>query len=308
MLPPEKIDTLIKDLGLQRVKVRDDELMASCPFAKTTHETGKDNHPSFAINIEKGVFNCFTCGEKGILEELVAKSLGISILEAIEYLEELGLSKIEILSHAYLNEEEEDIIRYIPEMVLESYNRLSKPYEMYEGIVDGHECIIYVVRDYKYRLVGAVARSKSVRWHKIMWEMKKKYFLLGEQDVKYYDDLLIVEGPGDMLAIKEAGYNNVVSLLGASMSIEQASKVERFTDNVIIWLDRDKAGFEGTRRIYNMLGSLLNLRFVDTSLMLEDENDPKDVYQKRGAEVVLDLISSSKTYLEQLYEIGESMD
>lgn len=31
----------------------------SCPFH------GEDNHPSFGVNFEEGIFNCFTCGQKG---------------------------------------------------------------------------------------------------------------------------------------------------------------------------------------------------------------------------------------------------
>jgi DNA primase len=309
-----EIDTLIKDLGLRKVKIREEEIMASCPFAKITHASGYDEHPSFSINIEKGVYNCFTCGAKGIIEDLIAKTQGISMSQAIDYLENLGLSRIEILSHTYLHEEEEEeTIRYIPEMVLENYNKLSEPYEMYEGIVDGRECVIFVVRDYKCRLVGAIARSKIDKMYKNMWEMKKKYFVLGEQDVQYFEPLVIVEGPGDMLAIKRAGFNNVVSLMGATMSIEQANKIERFTTDIIVWLDRDKAGYDGTYRIFNMLDSRLYLKFVNTSLMIgKDKEDPnfekdaKDVYEKRGSQAVLDLIFFSQTYLEQ--KLAESED
>jgi DNA primase len=305
-----QVEQLAKDLKLQRVKIKDDEIMASCPFAKISHATGIDSHPSFSINIEKGVYNCFTCGARGIIEDLVAKTFNMSMAQAIDYLEELGMSKLEIAAHSYIDfEEEEEVVRYIPEMVLENFTLIKNfDYEMYEGKVEDQDCLIYVVRDYKHRLVGALARSKEGRFHKNLWHMKKKYFLLGEQNVKYYDPLVIVEGPGDMLAIKKSGWANVVALMGASLSVEQADKIERFTDDVIVWLDRDKAGFDGTYRVFNMLDDKVDLRFVDTSQMKDDEKDSRDVLEKRGSDAVYDLILHSMTYLEQLLEDGGFME
>ncbi|MBC8229846.1 hypothetical protein H8E77_09890 [bacterium] len=48
-----------------------DELMALCPF----HEEKK---PSFSLNIEKGVFHCFGCGESGNIYHLIEHVTGLS--------------------------------------------------------------------------------------------------------------------------------------------------------------------------------------------------------------------------------------
>lgn len=43
-----------------------DELMALCPF----HE---EKYPSFSLNVEKGVFICFGCGESGNIGKIKQK-------------------------------------------------------------------------------------------------------------------------------------------------------------------------------------------------------------------------------------------
>src|SRR5690625_1630317 len=49
-------------------------LMASCPFAKWKHTSGRDRNPSFGVSInDKGLsgYNCFSCGQTGRISGLV---------------------------------------------------------------------------------------------------------------------------------------------------------------------------------------------------------------------------------------------
>ncbi|MBC8228159.1 hypothetical protein H8E77_01260, partial [bacterium] len=48
-----------------------DELMALCPF----HE---EKYPSFSLNVDKGVFYCFGCGESGNIYHLIEHITGLS--------------------------------------------------------------------------------------------------------------------------------------------------------------------------------------------------------------------------------------
>lgn len=47
----------------------ENELIGRCPF----HKGGQERKPSFAVNVEKGLFNCFTCHERGTLRQLLKK-------------------------------------------------------------------------------------------------------------------------------------------------------------------------------------------------------------------------------------------
>ena len=49
-------------------------LQFTCPF----HANGQERKPSCGMNIETGKFNCFTCGEKGSVEQFVSKCFNIA--------------------------------------------------------------------------------------------------------------------------------------------------------------------------------------------------------------------------------------
>jgi len=53
----------------------ENQIITKCPF----HKDGQERKPSFSINTGKGVFQCFTCHEKGTLRKLLQK---LSIPEA----------------------------------------------------------------------------------------------------------------------------------------------------------------------------------------------------------------------------------
>lgn len=70
-------EALIKQLLNGRdFKIRGQNLRCSCPFHN------EDRHPSFSIDLEKGMYNCFACGAKGSITNFVAEMTGISTSEA----------------------------------------------------------------------------------------------------------------------------------------------------------------------------------------------------------------------------------
>lgn len=45
------------------------QIITTCPF----HKDGQERKPSFSVNVEKGIFNCFTCHVKGSIKTLLEK-------------------------------------------------------------------------------------------------------------------------------------------------------------------------------------------------------------------------------------------
>ena len=73
----DTIDILRKfniELEREHFNSAGDELMALCPF----HE---EKQPSFSLNVEKGVFYCFGCGESGNIYHLIEHVTGLSYEE-----------------------------------------------------------------------------------------------------------------------------------------------------------------------------------------------------------------------------------
>lgn len=297
-----KNEELANNLGLRKVKIRGDEIHASCPFS-SLHFSGRDRHPSFSINISKGVFNCFSCGSRGTIEELVAHVKEIPISAACDLLESWGFSKLE----RTLNEREEEYERpeILPEGLLLYYDKVEDDFaEIYSGEVDGQDCLIYPVRRVDGKLVGALARSIKGRWHKAMWNIPKKLYLYGENLVRTEEPIIIVEGPGDAVALRKSGINNVVALIGISVSDEQVEKLLSLSSSFIVWLDKDKSGAEGMKLLWKKLDNRAYVRYVDPWKVEEIElkGDAKQVFEKFGPEKVKEIVDNAKTFLEHVVE------
>jgi DNA primase len=105
------------------------------------------------------------------------------------------------------------------------------------------------------------------------------------------DEVLIVEGYTDVMALSQSGIKNVVASLGTALTSEQIMLLGRFTKNIVLVFDSDKAGMDaslkGIERLreYNDRLDLfyennLNIRVA----VLEEGYDPADYVLKRGSE------------------------
>lgn len=72
------------------------------------------------------------------------------------------------------------------------------------------------------------------------------------------DEVVVVEGFFDCLNVWQAGYKNVIALMGCSLSAEQERLLSRF-NRIILFLDGDDAGVQATRVIADRL---VRSRFV----------------------------------------------
>jgi DNA primase len=291
---------LADNLDLKRIRIRGPEIMASCPFSYS-HTGGKDEKPSFSINIEKGVYNCFSCGTRGTIEELVSRIKSISITGALALLESWGFDRLAI---EIAREEVNVVPEILPEGLLYYFDKVDNDFaEIYQGEVDGNDCLIYPVRNREGKLVGALARSVEGRWHKIMWNMIKKRYLYGEDQVELEKPLIIVEGPGDAIALRKSSLKNVVALMGSNISKEQIEKLLSISSEFVVWLDKDRAGAKGMNSFVQRLEKRATMRYVDPWKSLpEGDNDPKDVYENHDSETVRNVVRSAKTLLEHIME------
>lgn len=68
------------------------------------------------------------------------------------------------------------------------------------------------------------------------------------QTVRENKNAIIVEGYMDALALRQAGYKNVVACGGTSLTEDQLIVLKRFTKNILLAFDRDNAGKTATER------------------------------------------------------------
>jgi len=102
----------------------------------------------------------------------------------------------------------------------------------------------------KYLLPSGFAKSVEVfNFHRVA--TKKK--LLREYG------LIVVEGFFDAIKLSALGYENVVALMGITMSEVQEKLILSLTDKLLLFLDNDNAGIEATRNIGR---KLINKAFI----------------------------------------------
>ncbi|SMC67299.1 DNA primase [Pedobacter africanus] len=98
--------------------------------------------------------------------------------------------------------------------------------------------------------------------------------------IRDLDNCYLVEGYADVLAVHQAGIENVVASSGTSLTTEQIRLIGRFTQNVTILYDGDAAGIKASLRGLDMiLEEGLNVKVV----LFPDGHDPDSYMHHVGS-------------------------
>lgn len=92
--------------------------------------------------------------------------------------------------------------------------------------------------------------------------------------------LILAEGYMDVIAINQAGFENVVATLGTALTQEQARIMSQYAEEIIISYDSDGAGQNATHKAINLL-SEVGLR--TKIIRMEGAKDPDEYIKKFGA-------------------------
>lgn len=100
---------------------------------------------------------------------------------------------------------------------------------------------------------------------------------LGKKAIQQNDCCYLVEGYMDVIAMHQAGIENVVASSGTSLTVEQIKSIHRFTNNIIVLYDGDEAGQKASNRaIPLILEEGMNVKL----LMFPDNDDPDSFSRK----------------------------
>ena len=105
------------------------------------------------------------------------------------------------------------------------------------------------------------------------------------------DKCYLVEGYTDVIAMHQAGIENVVASSGTALTVEQIRLIKRFTPNITIIYDGDEAGIKASfRGIDLVLEEGLNVRV----LLLPDGEDPDSFSKKHSSSELLEFIQQNE--------------
>lgn len=125
--------------------------------------------------------------------------------------------------------------------------------------------------------------------------------------IREKEEVWIVEGYLDVLAMHQGGFENVVAPLGTALTERQSRLLSRFTKRAVLLFDGDEAGVKATRR---SLPLLLKWSVVPKVGLIPRGDDPaslitegKDDVVKKTVEKALDLIPF---YFQEGYEEADT--
>ncbi|MEM6272299.1 MAG: DNA primase [Bacteroidota bacterium] len=109
----------------------------------------------------------------------------------------------------------------------------------------------------------------------------------GKKAIRDLDQALLVEGYMDVVALYQAGVENVVASSGTALTNEQIRLIKRFTKNVLLMFDADRAGIAAALRGIDLL---LEAEMAVQVLLLPEGEDPDSYVKAHGKSGFLDFV------------------
>jgi DNA primase len=122
---------------------------------------------------------------------------------------------------------------------------------------------------------------------------------LTKKDISRLGYAVMVEGYFDFAQLVQAGIAPIVASSGTALTPSQAQLLRRFTSKVILSFDPDAAGQGAAARSCELLvqeGFEVNVAILPTG------QDPDSFVQKQGRDAYVDLLKTSRPYLEYLLD------
>ncbi len=188
---------------------------------------------------------------------------------------------------------------YNPELLQKSglvVMRDGKPFDNYRGR------IIFPIHNPQGKIAGFGARvirnndraPKYINTPENEIYIKSKLLYgswFAKQAIDKADECLLVEGYTDVVALHQAGIENVVASGGTSLTPDQLRLIKKYTSNLTIIYDGDAAGIKAAQRGMDLaFEESLQVKLV----LIPDQEDPDGYVRKFGAPAFRDLIAANK--------------
>jgi DNA primase len=186
--------------------------------------------------------------------------------------------------------------KFLEEVGLVIKNDQGKTYDRFRGRV------MFPIHNFTGRVIGfggrtlktdkAVPKYVNSPESEIYHKSNVLYGLFqAKKAIRDLDNCYLVEGYADVLAVQQAGVENVVASSGTSLTTEQIRLIARFTKSVTILYDGDAAGIKASLRGLDMiLEEGLDVKVV----LFPDGDDPDSYIQKFGDAVFKTHIDKAK--------------
>lgn len=287
-----------------------DGIMAECPFHASDDPGGSI---TFSMSLSRGIFYCFSCHESGNLERFL-NAMGVSpLLISTRYrnlIEQLRATappvpdakKLSTKSDTTLPENILGLFDYCPAQLRNS-GFTEQTLRAFDIGYDGkNQRITFPLRDAEGQLVGISGRKieGTGARYKVYTTEYRAWGLPGQKELNkgsllwnYHraapivqltgKPIIVVEGFKACMWVCQCGYPNVVALLGSKVTYQQTWLLSRLGVPLILMLDGDTAGRDGTVRSG---GLLQQSSIIKVAPLTEEEDQPDNLTQQQLAHVL----------------------
>ena len=112
-----------------------------------------------------------------------------------------------------------------------------------------------------------------------------------KSEISRQDRCILVEGNVDVVMMHQLGITNVVASCGTSLTEEQVRLIRKFTENITIMYDGDKAGLHAALRA---IGLILKEGMNPRVVFLPDGDDPDSFSRKHTLEEIREFIAANE--------------
>ena len=117
--------------------------------------------------------------------------------------------------------------------------------------------------------------------------------------VREREQVVLVEGYMDFLAVHQGGVPNAAATLGTALAEGQVRLVKRYAKEAVLNFDRDAAGIAAARRALQvLLGEGMRIRIIS----VPDGKDPDEFIRKNGKEAYVRLVDEAKPFFDFLVD------
>lgn len=114
---------------------------------------------------------------------------------------------------------------------------------------------------------------------------------LAKGEISKTDKCFLAEGNVDVVSMHQLGLRNVVASCGTSLTEEQIRIIKKFTNNITVMYDGDKAGIHAAQRA---IGMILKEGMNVSLVLFPDGDDPDSFCRKHTLEEVQAFISENE--------------
>jgi hypothetical protein len=272
----EQILELIKLLKIEKYRVKNSEIWTIC----MNPEHDDKNIGSFSINLDTGLFNCFSCGYHGNIIYLLSDkgtkyTKAIRLWKQLRNTHEIYIPSLPIDKYIIKSYKTNGFSQYALDRLGDDENT-RKILEEYNVYSDKMGNPIFLTQNIRGQYTSAWVRENN------------KYFLIEPIQAKFdgalfgihlkpTDKNILVEGPFDALAVRKyTGYRAICGF-GTYLTDNQYNILEN-VNNLIVMMDGDYAGRAARFRITNRLVDKPDL-YVAGGYLADPDEIGKDLPQ-----------------------------